>query len=200
MEHSRAIEHLRQDERLGVVIAAISLPPLSPDGDLYHGLVRAIIYQQLSGKAAGAIYGRFLALFPDGYPHALQLAGLEAEQLRAAGLSRQKLSYLQNVARFFLDGHLEAENWNAWEDEATIQQLSQIKRVGRWTVQMLLMFTLGRPDVFPTDDLGIQQAMARLYEIPENGRALRQRMESIAEAWRPYRSYACRYLWKWHAP
>ncbi|MCB0569318.1 MAG: DNA-3-methyladenine glycosylase 2 family protein [Phaeodactylibacter sp.] len=200
MEHSRAIEHLSRDERLGQVIATVGLPPLTADGDLYRGLLRAIVYQQLSGKAAGTIFGRFLGLFPDGYPHAQQLATMEPETLRAVGLSRQKLSYLQNVANFFLDGQIEAEKWSQWDDEAAIQHLTQIKGVGRWTVQMLLLFNLGRPDIFAPDDLGIQQAMIRLYDIRESGRALRQRMAAIAEPWRPYRSYACRYLWRWNAP
>ena len=200
MEHSRAIEHLRQDDRLREVLASVDLPPLSADGDLYHGLVRAIIYQQLSGKAASTIYARFLSLFPDGYPHAAALAGMDAGTLRAAGLSRQKLGYVQNVARFFLEGHLEGKAWNDWADEAIIQHLTQIKGVGRWTVEMLLMFTLERPDVFPLDDLGIQQAIARLYGLAENGKALKERMAVIAGPWRPYRSYACRYLWKWHTP
>jgi DNA-3-methyladenine glycosylase II len=198
METSRAIEHLCTDERLAAAMAAIGpLPPLETSGDVYANLLRAVIFQQLSGKAATTIHGRFVALFDDGYPHADQLLQLDEQSLRGVGLSRQKLSYVQNIARFFQEGQLKEQSWTDWADEDIIRQLTKIKGVGQWTVEMILIFTLNRPDVFPVDDLGIQQAMAKLYDLPEQGRALQTRMRQLAEPWRPFRSYATRCLWKW---
>jgi DNA-3-methyladenine glycosylase II len=198
METFQAIEHLCKDERMAVAISAVGvLPAFEAAGSLYPSLLRAVIYQQLSGKAAATIHGRFIALFDDGYPHAEQLLRLEEPVLRGVGLSRQKLGYLQNIARFFMEGHLEQQNWDDWEDEALIQHLTKIKGVGRWTVEMILMFTLNRPNVFPVDDLGIQQAMAKLYGLPEKGKALQSRMQDIAAPWQPFRTCACRYLWQW---
>jgi DNA-3-methyladenine glycosylase II len=198
METSRAIEHLCTDERLAAAMAAIGpLPPLETSGDVYANLLRAVIFQQLSGKAAATIHRRFVALFDDGYPHAGQLLQLDEQSLRGVGLSRQKLSYVQNIARFFQEGQLKKQSWTDWADEDIIRQLTKIKGVGQWTVEMILIFTLNRPDVFPVDDLGIQQAMAKLYDLPEQGRALQTRMRQLAEPWRPFRSYATRCLWKW---
>jgi DNA-3-methyladenine glycosylase II len=173
------------------------LPPLDASGDVYANLLRAVIFQQLSGKAAATIHGRFVALFDDGYPHADQLLQLGEQSLRGVGLSRQKLGYVQNIARFFRERQLEKQSWKDWPDEDIIRQLTEIKGVGQWTVEMILIFTLNRPDVFPVDDLGIQQAMAKLYDLPERGKALQNRMRLLAEPWRPYRSYATRCLWKW---
>jgi DNA-3-methyladenine glycosylase II len=198
METFQVIEHLSKDERMAGAISAVgALPALEAAGSLYSSLLRAVIYQQLSGKAAATIHGRFTALFDDGYPHAEQLLRLDEPALRSVGLSRQKLGYVQNIARFFTEGHLHQENWDDWEDEAIVQHLTKIKGVGRWTVEMILMFTLNRPNVFPVDDLGIQQAMAKLYSLPEKGKALRARMQDIAVPWQPFRTYACRYLWQW---
>ncbi|HMQ48972.1 MAG TPA: DNA-3-methyladenine glycosylase [Saprospiraceae bacterium] len=193
------IQHLSQDERLKEAIEKTELPPFSiTDGDVYHSLLRSIIYQQLSGKAAQTIYNRFLQLFEDAYPHPDVLVSLETPQLRAVGLSGQKSGYVQNVAQYFLDGHLHQVDWAEMDDETIIKRLTSIKGVGRWTVQMLLMFTLHRPDVLPLDDLGIQQGFQKLYGLQLEVRALKKELESRAEAWRPYRSYACRYLWCWN--
>lgn len=125
------------------------------------------------------------------------MSALSPEDLRAAGVSRQKAQYIQNVARFFQEEQLLQKDWSKLDDQAIIDNLTVIKGVGRWTVEMLLMFTLRRPDVMPTDDLGIQQAMIQLYGLEERGRPLHRKMTAIAEGWRPYRTYACRYLWKW---
>lgn len=165
--------------------------------DVYYDLLESIVSQQLSVKAAATIHGRFMALFEDGIPYPEKLLALDVPTLRSVGLSNQKASYMHNVAAFFVQEKLHGANWDTLTDEEIIQKLTKIKGVGRWTVEMILMFTLGRPDVLPVDDLGIQQAMKRLYELEETGKALRARMVEIAEPWRPYRTHACRYLWKW---
>lgn len=193
----KIINHLSSDARLAGIIPLIPFPAATPDRNLYTDLLDSIVSQQLSVKAATTIYGRFLQLFEDGFPHPDQVLALSTDQLRAVGLSQQKASYMQNVARHWISEDLMHKDWHTMSDEDILADLTQIKGVGKWTVQMILMFTLHRPDVFPADDLGIQQGMIRLYELTETGRPLHKRMHDIAEAWRPYRSYACYYLWRW---
>ena len=195
MEH--IIRHLSNDEKLRPLLTLTELPASASTGDIYYDLIRAITYQQLSGKAAATIHRRFLELFPAGYPEAEHLLRLELAALRAAGLSRQKATYIQNVAAFFVAEQLLAADWSVHEDETIIRRLTSIKGVGRWTVEMILMFSLRRPDVLPLDDLGIQQAMVQLYGLTGKGRQLREQMLATAEPWRPYRTYACRLLWMW---
>ena len=189
--------HLKKDMVMATIVDSVALPDIDAHGDVYLGLVRSIVFQQLSGKAAQTIYGRFLQLFEDGYPHADQLINLNMEALRAVGLSRQKASYIQNVADFFLNQHQPPVSWEDWDDEKILKHLTQIKGVGTWTVQMILMFTLGRPDVLPLGDLGIQQAMSKAYHIEGPPKVLKAQMEKIATNWQPYRSFASRLLWKW---
>jgi DNA-3-methyladenine glycosylase II len=165
--------------------------------DLYGDLIESILSQQLSIQAAATIHRRLLALFPGGRPSPDRLVRMPLARLRAAGVSRQKAGYLKNVARFALRNDLSARALRRLDDEAVIARLTSIKGVGRWTVEMLLMFTLNRPDVFPADDVGIQNAMKRLYNLRGTGRPLRRRLERIAEAWRPHRTLACRCLWAW---
>jgi DNA-3-methyladenine glycosylase II len=145
---------------------------------------------------AAVIENRFLSLFEDNTPHPDKLISLGMDTLRSVGLSRQKAAYLQNVAAFFQKEKLENKDWSSMDDEAIIQYLTQIKGVGKWTVEMILMFSLERPDVLPLDDYGISSAIVQLYGLEESGRTLRQRMLGLAEPWRPYRSYACWYLWR----
>lgn len=169
----------------------------STDADVYTVLLDGIVSQQLSVKAAATIFKRFLGIFPDEYPHPHLILELTDEEMRAVGLSRQKLSYIRNVAQYWVDNNLQKTDWHARTDSDIMALLTPIKGVGRWTVEMLLMFSLYRPDVFAPDDLGIQQAMIRRYGLEEKGAKLRRQMEEIAEAWRPYRTYACRFLWHW---
>ncbi len=164
--------------------------------DLYFKLLSAIVSQQLSTKAAATIFARFTSLYPDNYPHPELVLQTTDEMLRSAGLSFQKIGYVQNVAVFASEDKLEHVTIDALEDEALILHLTQIKGVGRWTVEMLLMFALERPDVFPVDDLGIQNAMKRHYNLDETGKPLKLRMQEIAENWRPYRTIASKYLWQ----
>lgn len=189
--------HLEKDPYLKKVFAETAVIEYRASGRVYYDLLESIVSQQLSVKVADVIFKRFLSLFPDGYPHPEQLTDLSVEALRAVGLSNQKANYLKNVADFARNEHLEGKNWAEMSDEEIIQYLTQIKGVGRWTVQMILMFTLGREDVFPVDDLGIRQGMVKLYQLEEEGKPLYARLHTIAESWRPYRTIACRYIWKW---
>lgn len=197
MNTSEALAHLRQHPELSVVIERTVMPNFTPSGRVYYDLLESIVSQQLSVKAADTIFKRFLTLFPDGHPHPEQLIEIPMEQLRSVGLSGQKSTYIQNVARFAQEHDLESLDWHALTDDEILELLTAIKGVGKWTVQMVLMFTLGRPDIFPIDDLGIQQGMVRLFKIEEQGKALKAKMLELAEPWRPYRTVACRYLWRW---
>jgi len=193
-----ALEHLSKDPILKTVMATTT-PKIArtENPDVYLDLLRSINGQQLSVKAAATIHGRFLDLFDNRNPTPQRVLDMDTETLRSAGLSRQKLSYIQNVAAYFHEKKVAADYWEKLSDEAIIEELTQIKGVGKWTVEMILMFTLQRPDVFPVDDLGIQRSMTRLYGVEGKGRALRQKLTELAQPWRPYRTVACRYLWPW---
>lgn len=188
-------QHLNRDKRLAELIKTIELPQSNPDGDVYFALTRSIVSQQLSTKAAATIYGRFLDLFDNRYPDIETVLNFSIEELRAVGLSRQKASYIQNVATFFQ--RKAAVDWSKLSDDEIIDQLTEIKGVGKWTVEMILMFTLERLDVLPLGDLAIRNRMIQLYEVTITGRALKPELTEIAESWRPYRSVACQYLWAW---
>lgn len=189
------------------IIAGTPAPKIFSDyaDDVYIALLESIVSQQISVKAADAIFGRFRTLFPDNYPHADALLLKTTDELRSAGLSFQKISYLQSVAAFSLTkvGELPAmarAHLDAMTDEEVVQYLLPIKGVGRWTVEMLLMFVLDRPDVFPIDDLIIRQRMLLAYPNRTaglTGRGLYKVLGEIAEPWRPYRTTASRYLWRW---
>ncbi|MCU0445956.1 MAG: DNA-3-methyladenine glycosylase 2 family protein [Microscillaceae bacterium] len=192
------LEHLSQDLILKPVIEQIKLPDYTQtESDVYWALLESITSQQLSVKAADTIFKRFLALFPDNYPSPELVMVLEMEKMRAVGLSQQKSTYLKNVAHFALDKGLDWQTLQTKTDSEVIDYLTVIKGVGKWTVEMILMFTLHRPDVFPIDDLGIQNAMVKLYNLSSTGKELKKEMLKIAENWSPYRTLACRYLWRW---
>lgn len=196
MLSSEIIRHLSGDPVLAPLVAQIELPPLQAHNDVFNALLRSIVSQQLSTKAAATIYGRFSALFEEQTADPETVLSRDPETFRAVGLSRQKTTYIREVATFF-SGEAGNRDWSSLSDDQVIQELTSIKGVGKWTVQMILMFHMGRPDVFPLDDLGIRQSMAELYHMPEEKRAMDRQMEAIAENWRPWRSHACRILWKW---
>jgi DNA-3-methyladenine glycosylase II len=206
---SPALLHLSQDPVMARIIAETPAPKIFTEyaDDLYLALLESIVSQQISVKAADAIFGRFRALFPDNYPAADALLLKTTDELRSAGLSFQKIKYLQSVAEFSLEKSdatppLSRAHVDGMSDEEIVQYLLPIKGVGRWTVEMLLIFVLDRPDVFPIDDLVIRQRMIRAY--PEQtdgltGKALYKVLLAIAEPWRPFRTTASRYLWRWQA-
>ena len=185
---------------LGEVIALVGRLPDARDGrpdrdDHYGALVRAIAGQQLSVKAARAIYGRLTARFDGRPPTPEEILEDEPEELRAAaGLSRAKVGYLRSLAGHVLSGELELERLDELDDEAAIAELVAVKGLGTWTAHMFLMFHLERPDVLPVGDLGIRRAMQRAYGLGALPDPIA--MEKIAEPWRPYRTLACRYLWR----
>lgn len=192
-----AIDHLHQDPILKPIVGSFErrAPTLEPDA--YFILLKSIVSQQLSIKAAATIWGRFLDLFPDHYPAAHTLLEIPLEAIRGKGLSFQKAGYLQNIARFHLEQGVNNETLRTMSDAEIIQYLTQIKGVGKWTVEMLLIFSLARPDVFPVDDLGVRNAMIRLYGVTQKGKALHAALERIAAPWSPFRSFACIALWEW---
>lgn len=190
-----AVQHLSKDEILKNAIDSIVLPKRNPSSDVYAGLIKSIVSQQLSVKAADTIHTRFLALFEDNYPQASLLVGFEDIELRSVGLSSQKSKYVKNVAIFFQENDLFDKDWSEETDEQIISLLTKIKGVGKWTVEMILMFVLSREDVFPVLDLGIQQGIKQLYGIEGEKKELFAKMEAVAKSWKPYRSIACLYLW-----
>jgi DNA-3-methyladenine glycosylase II len=161
-------------------------------------LMRSIVSQQLSTKVAEVIYGRFIQLYNGKDPKPQQVLDTPIEKLRTVGLSNSKATYLHNIAAFCIQHKITDKMLLAMQSHQIQELLTQIKGVGTWTVEMLLMFTLGREDEFPLDDLGIQQAMTKLYNIKyENKKELQFKMEKIAKSWSPYRTYACLHLWAW---
>lgn len=186
-----------KDKKLEKAILSVEeeLHP-TPSIDIYFYLLRSIVSQQLSVKVAAVIWKRFLELFPDDYPTEKLVLDKSDEELRAIGLSRQKLSYIKNVATFSLEHGMSFEILSDKSDEEIIKYLTAIKGVGKWTVQMVLMFPLDRPDVFPIDDLGIQVKIMHYYGLEGDRKSLRKEMIEIADVWKPYRSLACKYLWK----
>jgi len=194
---AKHLEHLKKDKRLKKVIEKHGVLSTGKEKDLYFSLLRAIAGQQLSVKAAETIWERFLKLFKSGYPDPKAVLKMDVEKMRGAGLSYQKAGYLKNIAQFAVEKGLDFDHLNEKEDDDLIEYLVQIKGVGKWTVEMLLMFSLGRKDVFPKDDLGIQNGMRSLYGFEvETKKELHATMDKIAEKWRPYRSLACLYIWR----
>jgi len=161
-------------------------------------LIASIISQQLSTKVAKIIFLRFLDLYDAKEPNCEQVIATAPETLRAIGLSNSKVAYVQNVAHFFIAEKITDKQLYKMDPEGVIELLTQIKGVGRWTVEMLLMFSLGHENVFAVDDLGIQQAMVKLYNIKyETKKELQTKMLAKAEKWAPYKTYACLHLWEW---
>lgn len=161
-------------------------------------LIASILSQQLNTKVAKIIFLRFLDLYNGVEPSMQQVVDTPAEILRSIGLSHSKVNYVHNVAQFFLKHKISDKQLYAMEPEAVVDLLTQIKGVGTWTVEMLLMFSLGHENVFAVDDLGIQQAMIGLYKIKyESKKELKTKMQKKAAAWAPYKTYACLHLWKW---
>ena len=161
-------------------------------------LIASIISQQLSTKVAKIIFDRFLDLYDKKEPSCEQVLATDPTVLRSIGLSNSKVAYVQNVAQFFVDQKITDKQLYKMQPEEVIELLTQIKGVGRWTVEMLLMFSLGHENVFAVDDLGIQQAMVRLYNIKyETKKELHTKMIAKSMAWTPYKTYACLHLWKW---
>jgi DNA-3-methyladenine glycosylase II len=188
---------LQQDPVLKKVIRVTGeLKPLKYK-DPYSSLINSIIYQQLSTKAADTIKGRFLELFHGKEPEPELIRKISMSRLRGAGLSKQKSSYIKNVAEFATEGGLDTPLLKKLSDTDLIGHLTQIKGVGTWTAEMLAMFALKREDIFPVTDLGIRNAVASLYGMKTTAKTFERRAVKISEHWQPFRTHACRHLWLW---
>jgi DNA-3-methyladenine glycosylase II len=188
---------MRRDPILGAAIKRIGPCALAERQRKDHlsALVGAIVSQQLSTKAAATIFGRFVALVPEGHISGSEaIASLSDAALRGAGLSGQKVGYLRDLSARIQDGRLKLDELDALPDELVIERLTSVKGFGRWTAEMFLMFRLHRPDVLPVDDLGIVNAVQKLYQLRKRPDA--KRLLKMGEAWRPYRSVASWYLWQ----
>ncbi|MFB6311479.1 MAG: DNA-3-methyladenine glycosylase [Salinirussus sp.] len=187
--HDHAHEHLKEDHRIGPLIAKYGRLEIGPAEDTFARFTTSIINQQLSSESAAAIRERVFERF-DVTPDAILAADPDA--LKDTGLSGQKVEYIKNVAEAYQSKGLGVEYFEGVDDAAVAAELTEIKGVGTWTAKMFLIFCLGREDVFPVEDLGIRKGMQALHETDMS----RAEMEDAAEDWRPYRSYASRYVWR----
>lgn len=191
-----AVEALRAADRvLREIIDRVGSFEPSHEADLWWSLVDAITSQQLSIKAAATILGRVESIVPDGRrPTPQEILDTPDETLRSCGLSRAKVGYVKDLALKWQDGTLEPDRFEGFSDEEVIEHLVRVKGIGRWSAEMVLMFTLRRPDVLPVDDLGLRIAVEQAYGLEE--RPGRKELQQIGEAWRPWRSVASYYLWR----
>jgi DNA-3-methyladenine glycosylase II len=191
------VSHLQKDKRLSRTIGD-ELHELKLHPNIPVRMMASIMSQQLSTKVAKVIFDRFLAIYKGKEPKPQQVLDTPPETLRAIGLSNAKVSYVHNVAAFCIEHKITDKKLLSMSNEDIIELLVQIKGIGRWSVEMLLMFTLGREDVFAVDDLGIQQAMSKLYKLdPANKKEMKEKMLKFSAKWSPYRTYACLHLWRW---
>jgi len=197
LDHRSAVRHLRTaDPHLRSVIERVGACRLTTPArpDVFHDLARSIVFQQLNGAAAGTIFRRFKELYPDRkFPHPDDILATSDKRLRSAGLSPQKLSYLRDLAAKLIDGTVDLRAVRSMDDEDAIEHLTQVKGVGRWTAEMVLMFTLGRPDVLPVDDYGFKRALQIEYKMRAFPKP--EKIKKLAEPWRPYRTTGTWYLW-----
>lgn len=193
--HAAALAALKGcDPRLAAVIDRVGPYRPAKRGDGFAALVRAIVSQQVSKYAAEAILGRLHMLFPGGQPEAAALLALPRRKLVAAGLSRRKIDYLRDLAAHVTDGRLDLARLRRLPDEAVVESLTAVKGIGRWTAEIYLIFTLGRPDVVPLGDAALLTAVRDLYGLPAEADG--GHFDAIAAAWRPWRSIACWYLYR----
>lgn len=196
--HMEHLVHLNKDKKLKKLINLQQPYVLQKKKDVWLHLCASIMSQQLSTRVADVIYNRFLDLYPKRKPTLQSVIDIPFDTLRGIGLSNAKTNYVKNVCIFFTEEKITDAKLHSMENEELIKYLTQIKGVGQWTVEMILMFTLGREDILALDDLGIQQSMIKLYKIEAaNKKELREKMLKHSAKWSPYRTYACRYLWGW---
>ena len=192
------IIHLGKDKKLKKIVEAGEPHQLKKRKNICIYLCASIMSQQLSTKVADVIYKRFINLYGGKEPTPRQIIETPSETLRSIGLSNAKVSYVKNVAQFEMDFGMDHKKLHKMNNEEVIGYLTPIKGVGRWTVEMLLMFALGREDVFAIDDLGIQNAMIGLYKLDRaDKKKFKEDLLKISAKWSPYRTYACLHLWRW---
>jgi DNA-3-methyladenine glycosylase II len=191
-----AIRHLRRvDPVMALIIRQVGPFEINLNRGRFQSLARAIIFQQLAGRAATAIYGRVVALFPGrSFPTPAQMLAISEDRLRKAGLSRQKTLYLRDLAQHVANKSLNFHRFGKMDDDEIIAELTRVKGIGRWTAEMFLMFNLGRADVLPLDDLGLRIAVRQAYRLP--ALPTKRELAEIGERWRPHRTVASWYLWR----
>lgn len=191
-----ALNHLSQsDKRFKSVIDQFGKPNFEPETNYLKSLVRSIIYQQLSGKSASAIYNRFIELFNEGdFPNENDILSQTIETYRSIGLSIQKSTYIKEIAKASLEEKIQLNSYPQLSDDEIRNELIQVKGIGPWTIDMFLMFTLNRMDVLPTNDLGIQKGFMIIFKLDDLPNP--EFMIENSENWKPYRTIACWYLWK----
>ena len=197
VDYARARRHLmRHDPKLGSLVKQFGACELgsSRQADRFGGLVRSIVSQQLSVKAADTIHGRVIAALDAGRATPDAILAMAEDRLRACGLSRAKVASVRDLATKVSDGSLALHALDALDDDAVIEAMTKVKGIGRWSAEMFLIFRLGRPDILPVADVGVQRAMRRLYGLRKHPSPAR--MTELARPWKPYRSVACWYLWR----
>ena len=195
---SDPLKHLKRDKKLAVALKDFTFEKRNREENIALYLCLSIISQQLSTRVARVLCDRFLDLFTGEEPTWVRILQVEKTTLRSIGLSESKCNYIHNVCNYFQEHKLSDDDLHAMTNEDVIATLIQIKGVGNWTIQMLLMFAMSRDDVFAPDDLGIQKAMIGLYKLDApSPKELKKQMETISETWKPFRTYACLALWSW---
>lgn len=189
----KGIKHISKvDKKLAKVIKTVKMSEIELEDDYYSTIITSFINQQIGGAAARSILKKFMGLYGGKLPKPKQFLKTSTKKLRSAGLSPQKISYITDLCERIEAGRLFLHDLHKMEDEDVVTRLDEVRGIGRWTAEMFLMFSLGRADVFPKDDLGIQSAMKRIYGIKREDS---KKMEKMAEKWRPYRTIASLYLW-----
>ena len=193
--HHKKVAHLKKsDPRLKIIIEGVKLHELTATREPFEALVEAIVSQQLSIKAADTIFQRFVALTPGRkFPTPREIIKMSVAKMRKCGLSRMKVSFIEDLARKTLDGSLNFKKMDQWSDEEVIEHLTAVKGIGRWTAEMFLIFSLQRDDVFSYGDLGLRNALQRTYKMKKPPTPAQA--EKITAKWKPYRSLGSRYLW-----
>ena len=194
MNIESALEVLNKDSRMQMLIERYGHPTFEKKNDYFQSLVRSIVFQQLSGKVADIIYQRLVSLVPKNRINPKSILMVSDNDMRGAGLSLRKVSYIKNLAVYFDTNVFSSKEVQKMSNEAISSELIQIKGIGQWTVDMFLMFTLNRPDIMTYSDLGIQKAMRIVFNL--NRLPTKSEMESLSARWKPYRTIACWYLWK----
>lgn len=192
------VSHLSKDKRLKRLIETQAPVILEKRNKVYLQLCSSILSQQLSTTVARVLYDRFLSFYNNKEPSAKRILETPVSAFREIGFSNAKASYVHNVCQFFISNRITDTQLHQLSDIEIIELLTQIKGVGKWTAEMILMFTLGREDIFSAGDLGLKQTIIKLYALKETDKKLLQKnIESITLKWSPYRTYACMHLWNW---
>lgn len=197
MDLKAAKRHLSKDKVFKNLMETLNFLDLPRSGNVYNELVKNIVYQQIAFKVADVIYGRFVGMFVNAMFKPEEVLAKDFEELKSAGLSKSKTQYVINISQYFIEHKLLDYNWEQLTDGDITKMLTEIKGVGKWTVDMILLFELQRPDVFPVKDAAIRLAVKEIYNLESEKKNLISDMYKVAEAWQPHRSVATLYLWAW---